>query len=342
MGKGGNALNVWLKEFCALVFTQTIQAFIYAIIITLILFGMVSTSGMSVSGTDRNASLGLMSTFALLSVFKVEEMAKKIFGVGDTKANHRNAMQSLMKTAFAVKLGKRVLNNVGKVTGGIRAINDSRQNNRKVKSRLEEDMQDNGFVMGADGKPVYVGKKRTAQAGSSSAVASIANTSSASRSSAEVNEDVEVSVGGNLSVASGGYDLSAADNRRMKNALRNYEDQLSDIKKARREGIKSIAAGITETIGAGIGATTGGLIGVADGDLDGLFNGLVAGAGAGDAIGEATVNTIDKATKFVQRNYNRKAGISSKKLQSSIDSYKSALANANVYHGSTRVDDIDI
>ena len=74
MFKGG-VLNNWIREFCTLVFTQTIQAFLYAVIISVILLGM--TKDNNVSADDYNASLGLMCTFALMSIFKVEKQYTK-------------------------------------------------------------------------------------------------------------------------------------------------------------------------------------------------------------------------------------------------------------------------
>ena len=337
MGKGGGALSMWIKEFTALVFTQTIQAFIYAIVISVILFGMVKT-GSDISADDNNAALGLMSTFALLSVFKVEELAKKIFGIGDTKASHGNAMKSIAKTAIAAKLGGRVLNNAGKVFSGVKSINQAGQDRRKAKKRLDEDMADNGAVMGADGKPVFVGKNKTS--GGSSTVTR-ANASSGGDGTSTVNVDAGASgSGGNVNVDVDGSEISAADKRRVKNALRTYEDKLSEINKSRREGIKSIISGTVESVGATFGATAGGLLGGADGDIDEMLQGMMAGAGAGDIVGKNMVEAVDRAAQFVQRNYKREAGMSNKDLQRAINDYKDALNKANVNYGSSSVDDI--
>lgn len=336
-GKG--ALGVWLKEFCSLVFTQTLQAFIYAIIITMILLSALPVED-QYTGDDINSSVGLMATFALLSVFKVEEMSKKIFGISDTKASPGNAMKSLAKTAVAVQLGKRVLNNVGKVTGGIRAITKSRQDNAKAKKRLDEDMEDNGFVMGENGIPNYVGKSSTGSRTSSPTVPRTAPSGGNQTVNipAPSTNDVDINV---PSLDVSGPVISDAANRRMKNALRQYEDKLSEIKKAREEGIKSIFSGVTEGVGSIVGGATGALIAGADGNIDEAIRGLMSGAGVGDKIAESTINSLDKATKFVQRQVNHKPGISSKELQRSIDAYKDALNNANINYGSANVDEIE-
>lgn len=356
MGKGGGALSMWIKEFTALVFTQTIQAFIYAIIISIILFGMVSGTD-SISADDNNASLGLMATFALLSVFKVEEMTKKIFGIGDTKASHKNAMRSIAKTAIAAKLGSRVLNNVGKVLGGAKSINKAGQDRRKAKARLQEDMKDNGFAM-KDGKAVYVGKGK----GGSSAGASTSTMSAAQKQyydaakAAKAGGDMdgyhanmelaaavrkgEQAIMSASNAGSSGDVISDSAKRRMKNALRSYEDQLSEINKARDEGIKDIFSGLTESVGAGVGAITGGILGGADGDIDELLQGIMAGAGVGDTLGKNAVDGLDRAVQFAKRNANRQRGVSSSNLKKTISEYKSAIEDLNVKYGTNDVSDI--
>ena len=127
----------------------------------------------------------------------------------------------------------------------------------------------------------------------------------------------------------------------MRNALRSYEDKVAEIKKQRREGYKSIASGIAETVGAGFLGTAGMIAGGADGNLDEAVQGLLIGAGAGDALGQSTVNALDRATKFVQNNAKRQKGISTKELQRSIDAYKDAVNKASVNYNSSDVGDID-
>lgn len=335
MGKGGGALSAWLKEFTALVFTQTIQAFIYAMIITIILFGVLPSDG-TISSDDNNAALGLMATFALLSVFKVEDMARKIFGIGDSKASHKNAMKSIAKTAIAAKLGSRVLDNVGKVTGGIKAVNKAGQDRRKQKKRLEEDMKDNGYVRNKDGTATYVGKSK----GSSSNLnSSTGEGSFADNTASDNSATAGIDAAEKTAAKSTDNAISDAAKRRVKNALRNYEDKLAEIDKARNEGWKSIASGIMEAEGAKIGAVAGGLIGGADGDLDELLQGIMAGAGAGDIVGKNVVAAADRAIKFAERNMKRERGVSSKELKKTIEAYKAEAERQNVYYGSN-VDDI--
>ena len=336
MGGKGGALSVWIKEFTSLVFTQTLQAFIYAIVISIILFGMNTVS--DVNADDNNSALGLMATFALLSVFKVEELAKKI---ADTKAKPGNAMKSIAKTAIAAKLGKRVLDNAGKVFGGIGAITKSRQDRKKLNKRLQEDMEDNGFIKDKDGKVTYVkGKKVSGGAGpkATSASSNASGNGGSSDAENEVNEAVNNATNG--MDATYKAEISAADQRRIRNAMRTYEDKISEINKARNEGIKNIFKGSTEFIGSGFGAAAGGVFGGADGNLDEMLQGIMAGAGVGDALGESAVNAVDKAIGFVQRNYKRERGMSNKQLQDSLKAYKKAVDAAVVNYNIINVDDI--
>lgn len=352
MGKGGGALSVWLKEFIALVFTQTLQAFIYAIIIVVIMYGLEPRAG--ISGDDQNAALGLMSTFALLSVFKIEDMAKKIFGIGDTKASHKNAMHSIAKTAVAAKLGSKVLNNAGKVFGGVKAIGKAGQDRRKLKTRLQEDMSDMGYKLEENkGKmnATYVGNKKTAVAGVTSKNGSVtASTDTVNGSDADsfggsqsAAENTSISPSTNsasVGNSSSNHDvISDAAKRRMRNALRTYDDKLSEINKARDEGIKSIASGLTEFAGSVVGGTAGGILGASDGNFDEILKEIVAGAGAGDIAGKYVVEGADKITQFAKRNYNRKKGVSSVNLKATLKAYDEAMKQANVNYGAIDVED---
>lgn len=149
-GKSGGPLASWIREFTTLVFVQTVQAFIFAIIIVIIMTAMPDKASTD-SEDDYYSGVGIMCVFALTSLFKVEEMVRRIFGFGNTKADHKGALQSIAKTAFALKLGKRVLDNGKKVVGGVSKIKGARADSKKANKRLQEDMQDLGFSPGNAG-----------------------------------------------------------------------------------------------------------------------------------------------------------------------------------------------
>ena len=328
MGKGGGALNTWLKEFTALVFTQTIQAFIYAIVISIIMLGMngvVDSTTDGISANDHNGAVGLMSVFALMSVFKVEEMARRIFGISDTKASPGGAMKSLAKTAIAASLGKRVLNNAGKIIGGAKAVNKAGQDRRKLAKRIDEDKADFGIKAKNSSDPAL--NTRTVSGGSS--------TSSGMRSSSG-----GTSTGaGDSVIPSNVAAISNSDKRKLREALRRYEDQLSEINKAKAEGWKSIASGMTESIGSVIGGASGAAFGAANGEFDSIVNGLMSGAGIGDTIGKGAVESVDKAINFVKRNYKHQAGMSNKQLRSKLDELTRTIESSGVSYNVDVVDD---
>ena len=66
---------VWLKEFCSLIFTQTVQAFLLAIIMSVVVAtasnGNIEDQGNTISAT------GLIAIIALASISKVELLVKK-------------------------------------------------------------------------------------------------------------------------------------------------------------------------------------------------------------------------------------------------------------------------
>lgn len=119
-GKGGGPLSAWIKEFCELVFIQTIQAFIFALVIAFIVNILEAQSSME--ATDRNSALGIVCIVALTSIFKIEEIARTIFGYGKTKADHGNAVASIGKTMLAFQMGKNLLDNGKKIIGGAGAV----------------------------------------------------------------------------------------------------------------------------------------------------------------------------------------------------------------------------
>lgn len=162
-GKSGGPLASWIKEFATLVFVQSIHAFIFAVIMILIMSTMDPAK--APSADDYNTGVGLMCIIALTSLFKIEEMIRKIFGISNTKADHGNALKSIAKTAVALKIGKRVLDNGKKFTGGVKKIRDSKQEANTVKKRYQEDLNDLGIkgALGSSTQPQKAAATSTQQ-----------------------------------------------------------------------------------------------------------------------------------------------------------------------------------
>lgn len=293
--KGGPVLNSWIREFCTLVFVQTIQAFIYAMIISLILeinFGAISKV------EDRNSGMAILAIIALTSVFKIEEMVKKIFGFGNSKADVRGAMSSLAKSAIAWNFGKRVLDNTSKVAGGIKAKQDAAKGRQKLKARMERD-------------------KATFENGGDTALASGGNDTTNSTyqdyyekaKQAKLNGDMD-GYRTNMGIAAGmkksGAGSStgkAKDGKSIRdyNAMKDkYQDQLDELKKKRQEGTKQILRGLGETAGAVPGAVAGAIIGGADGNIDEALRGAGVGMGIGDSLGGAAADRVYSSASFAK------------------------------------------
>lgn len=289
-GKKGAVLNSWIKEFCTLVFIQTIQAFIYAIIISVI----VKMSFMDIADVDdRNSSIGIICVIALTSVFKVEEMVKKIFGIGNTKADARGAMSSLAKTAIAWQFGKKVLDNGVKMASGAKGIRDAAKGRAKLKQRMDrdratfDDESDSSGALGAaqDPSKEYYDKALAAKA---------AGNMDGYRTNMGIAAGIK-KAGNN---GGSGSSPKSGKNTRDYNAMMDkYQDQLDELKKKKRDGIRQIIQGAGETAGALPGFVGGAIVGGADGNIDEALRGAAVGMGMGDTLGGSiATSTYDVGT----------------------------------------------
>lgn len=115
MQKG--VFTTWVKELCALVFVQTIQAFILAIVISIIItFIAPNTSGDKIAkltDADSVSALGILCIVLLTSLTKMEQITKKIFGL-DSGILQNKPPHGLMASYMALKAVGRVFNNVPK------------------------------------------------------------------------------------------------------------------------------------------------------------------------------------------------------------------------------------
>lgn len=370
---GGGALSTWIKEFCELVFIQTLQAFIYAMVIGVIMNMNVA----AMENSDQATVLGFMCVVCLTSIFKVEEILRRLFGFGPTKADHGNAVKSIAKTAFAVKLGKRVLDNGGKIVGGAKNMIGANKDAKKASDRLQrrkkaldadygmgENPDSNSRMMrsaeasstagslpaGSQQRKIDSNKRSEkirlfneaqkarklaqteadpnkkkalmeqaklkmaqsraiddtlksndsdnsgivsseftvvpAQGRSSTGTSSTPIAPSQSGASSAASNGSRASSSSNASVRGGGYYQA------LENLKEQYEGDLSNAKKRRKEGLRTMTRGFAETAGAVIGGTAGAILGVADGNIDEGLQGMVGGAGVGDLVGGGAAGAV--------------------------------------------------
>lgn len=311
MGKGG-ALNAWLREFCSLVFTQTLQAFIYAIIITLVL---ISVAPPKVEGENEpelktqyraepaisNTAMGLINIFALTSIFKIEDMARRIFGLQKSGVEVKSPLSSMAKLGFMSYFGRRLWDNGRKIVKGGFGIAKSRRTARKDRRKLDKqiankvaqynkvDSQLNG-LSSEEAVPV---------AGTAAITGAALGTALSSTGTSSMNVSTLHISAGSVNM-NGGPSQDNADRRQKledkRDALRDAilelesvrDDKTSAANKELQNSIHMLASGVTETIGATLGATLGAVIGGADGRD--MSHGMVVGMSAGDRIGQGAVD----------------------------------------------------
>lgn len=280
MQKG--VFTTWIKELCALVFVQTIQAFILAIVLSIILTFIAPTGG-KFTNQDSVSALGILCIVLLTSLTKMEQITKKIFGL-DSGILQNKPPHGLMASYMALKAAGRMFNNIPKIASGVSGLVGARTDKKKVQARFNN--RRNNMLGG------------TSEA--DSALGAGAGAGGAGGGAGSDDDSLESLTGGGAVGSLGGgttpqfrngykqKDLDALEDK--------YEEQLAAIKKQRKEARSKILSGTLETGGAITGALAGASIGLtsglATGDLDQIPKAIGYGIGAGDAVGEATASAI--------------------------------------------------
>ena len=287
----GNVFSTWFRELCTLIFVQTFQAFLLAIILSLIV-SMFSNDAVSVNGGID--AVGLISIIALYSLSKIELLIKNIFGltsgVADTSLA-RGQRGSFIGGMAAYHGVRRVLDNGGKIFGGaigavrgqfrVRQARNARNNAGIAQKVANGELPDGESVttetttLGPGPRPVIGGQ--------GGAVSRLAD------NIAELNKTMSQT------------NRSASKNN-TKDSLKSLDDALAQAKKERNASLKTMASGITETAGAAVGATGGALVGLVSGA--GISKSAMVGAGIGDATGQMAsdvVTNIPSAAKGVAK-----------------------------------------
>lgn len=109
--------GTWFRELATLVLTQTVQAFLLAIVMGIVISAMKEATS-SESGT--NYAAGMLAIIALSQFGKIENLVKKIFGInsqfGGDMASGRGAFSA--GTALALRGAKSLTDNGKKIFGG--------------------------------------------------------------------------------------------------------------------------------------------------------------------------------------------------------------------------------
>ena len=302
MQKG--VFTTWIKELCALVFVQTIQAFILAIVLSIVLT-FIKDNGSKVSEKATVQSLGVLCIILLTSLTKMEQMASGVGNIIGAGTDKKKANAKML-----TRLNKKGIDKNGNPIGSSPQINAPNGENNLLEGNeyyeKAKQAKKNGDM---DGYRENMG----IQAGINKAKKAMAQNATVP---SRLNKSAAV-----------GMDISVPNSRPQfekdaEKIMDAYDDEIAKAKEKRRQGIQKIVAGAAETVGAGIGGmaglSIGSISGLATGDLDQVPKAMAYGMGAGDALGE----NLTKAVSTVAQGAKARA-----KASSNLDKQLSQMEN---------------
>lgn len=270
----GNVFSQWLKEFCALVFTQTVQAFLLAIILLIVIIS-ISNGSNDANNYNNITAGGVLAIIALTSISKMESLIKKLFGLESsiTDTSMKGGKGSLLGSMMALKMAKKSLDNIPKIGKGIsgrfKASRDEKE--AKINSANKLRSLDARYGMGGDTSADVEGSSNVPVPANNSQVNATSSSSGTSSSRrANYNEKYE---------------------DKKEKLIEEYNKKIAEAKALKKNSTRDIVSGIFETggaIGGGIaGASMGAVLAAGTGDdiLDNTTRGMGIGIGVGDTAG---------------------------------------------------------
>lgn len=282
-----NIFAHWLKELCSLVFLQAIQAFIFAIVMALIISVMTPDNVSAIERSDLVASTGIIAVIALASISKLEDLIKKIFGVQSsiTDPGMKGGMKSLATTMLAARMAKGVLDNAGKVAGGIGGAVAANRKINLTKARFAKKLNGAGSDDAAGGPSAseqYLNEANEAK----------------NRGDMETYQSKMNMASGAVKAEQGAAKGSGKND--LADAYEKYEDEIAKLKQQRRASVFKTVGGLTETAGAIGGGLTGAMIGASIGEGKEIINAGLVGMGVGDKAGAIPVKAIEQSTNAIK------------------------------------------
>lgn len=281
MKKG--VFNAWFKEIVTLIFTQTVQAFLLAIVLTIIISALKNNS--SSVGDGAGAAAGLLAIIALSQFSKLELLVKNIFGVtsgfGDPSlANGRNSLTA----------GKAM------VMGNLRRLGDNGRKVAQVGKGISaglkmRDLKDEKAKLLSQDNPTLNGTKLKTNGGGSG-------------DDENNNEKLNADLGSLLQAINDQTEkieaqTQAMERNRLDDKLKELDQKIADTKKERNDAYKTAAGGIVETAGALYGGVAGTMYGLAQGEE--IATSAIAGMEAGDAATQTAFNVTTSAATTAGR-----------------------------------------
>lgn len=298
-------LSDWLKEFCMLVFIQTVQAFIFAIVMSLILSILSGDFG---SSESEVASTSIIAVFLLASVSKIEDIIKKVFGVksGFHDSGMRGGLRSLATFMMAGNIFKGVTDNVKKMTGGAAGVIGANKNIARQRARMARDLN----MYGAPALNAKAPAK-----GTTSNLPPSDNKTSDDYMKKAIEAKNKGDMRGyerNRGIAAGmkkasepvieetSSSKSGGNMSKLQDKVDAYDDKIRDLKTKRRQSVISMVSGGVETIGAAGGGLTGLAVGAALGETKEVIQGGMIGAGLGDKAGRMVTQTATSVDNTIR------------------------------------------
>lgn len=323
MNKG--VFTTWIKELCALVFVQTIQAFILAIVLSIILT-FIKNTGQSISDQATVSSLGVLCVVLLTSLTKMEQITKKIFGL-ESGILQQKPPHGLAATMLALKSAGRIFNNLPKIASGIGAATlganlDKKKANNRALSKLKRrglDKDGNELPSNSSGGNDNTGRidngsdnsnnndneemmQKARDNANNSFNSNIGAGSVPSSSGRSSNNNSSRSISNTINTSA--RKINDKDKENYNKIMDQLDDDLAKAKEKRRKGIETAVSGLMETagasVGAGVGLSIGAISGLATNDLDQIPKAMAYGIGVGDMAGESLTKAVSAASTGIK------------------------------------------
>ena len=337
----------WFKELATLIFTQTVQAFLLAIVMTIIISASSQQPGKKKPENPTYAA-GLLAIVALSQFGKIEMLVKNIFGVtsqyGDPAM--QNGKGGLLLGAMALRGAKKGLDNAGKIIGGARE--------RGAANNRLKDLQNQRAMLGADEAALTEEGALNEMTSTASEVLGDMSTGATRAAGAQIAGEMGGVAGGGSGVGvpssqidsliqairaqtdaikSGGGSGSKAETIKDKQLA--LDQQIEQAKLDKKMAGRKIRSGIAETVLDAGALGIGMAYGTASGD-GAVAKGLAA-VNVADSTVSGTVNVMNRwsAQGVDSRSAKRSRVASEERLQVAKSKEAAHNANATLYKKTT-------
>lgn len=300
--------GVWFKELATLIFTQTVQAFLLAIIMAIIVQALQSSSGV---GSTYGA--GLLAIIALTQFNKIEMLIKQIFGVHsqfgpDLNSGKDGLLAGLALGKVALGGAKKIGNNAGKIVGGAAGGIKSAVHTHQLKTERDKllaegenaDLQAEANTIATqmgNAADEYIGYSVKGAAMAQGAQA-VGGTGGGTGVSSNQIQELISAVKEQTTEIKNGKLTSGKDD--AKDKLKALDDQIKESKRNTRDHLVKMGSGFAETAAA----IPAGALGVATGLAHGEYGkaaayGLTAAGIADSAVSKTISGTHNAAENVV-------------------------------------------